>query len=374
MPHKLTAEEAASHYNNAKTHSLCEATLEKHRGQVYALIYGQCTQLLQEKMKQEKLWAAVSASYKHLELYKLIESVILKQTEDQYPVAAVWDQYMAVYNAKQGSLSNTEWYERFHTKVEVAESVGCVFANDRTLDYCAELENKKSYNARNATEIAVVDVLARDRFMANGLFKTISTANDKVKSDLLDYFTKGSYNYPITPQQTLLLLDKYSKTPAVVTHPEGTAFAQKDKKKGKADKKDETPKKVEYDREKYKDLACFRCGKLGHPKAACTVKMVPADEETKSTKSLSTKGSSSSSKSDMGKMFLSINNTFKTMGKSMSQVSEEIAAYGDEYTIGAQSHALVRVINGWSSYAIANGSAKMREFLLLENQSSDHVF
>ena len=85
-------------------------------------------------MKKEKLWAAMSAFYKPLELYKLIKSVVLKQTKDQYPVAAVWDQYMAVYNSKQGSLTNTEWYERFNTKVEVAESVGCVFANDRTLD------------------------------------------------------------------------------------------------------------------------------------------------------------------------------------------------------------------------------------------------
>jgi hypothetical protein len=63
--------------------------------------------------------------------------------------------------------------------------------------------------------------------------------------------------------------------------------------------------------------------------------MVPADDETKSNKSLFTKGLSSSSKSDMGKMFSSINNTFKTMGKAMSQVSKEIAAYGDEDSIGA---------------------------------------
>ena len=132
VPHKLSSEEAAVYYNQNKTHSLCEAMLEKHRGQVYALIYGQCTQLLQDKMKQEKSWTAVSASYKPLELYKLIESVVLKQTKDQYPVAAVWDQYCQVYNAKQGSMTNTEWYERFHTKVEVAESVGCVFAPDKT--------------------------------------------------------------------------------------------------------------------------------------------------------------------------------------------------------------------------------------------------
>ena len=97
--------------------------------------------------------------------------------------------------------------------------------------------------------------------------------------------------------------------------------------------------------------------------------MVPADEDTKSTKSLTTKGSSSSSKSksnDMGKMFLSIKNTFKTMGKAMSQVSKEIAAYGDEDSIGAQSHALAGFIkNNLSSYAFANGPAKVNKFLLL---------
>ena len=84
--------------------------------------------------------------------------------------------------------------------------------------------------------------------MAYGLLKTSITANDKVKLDLSDDFTKGSNNYPITPQQTLLLLDKYSKKPAVVTQSEGTAFSQKNKKKGNSDKKDETLKKVEYDK------------------------------------------------------------------------------------------------------------------------------
>jgi hypothetical protein len=56
-------------------------------------------------------------------------------------------------------------------------------------------------------------------------------------------------------------------------------------------------------------------------------------------------------------------------------VSEEIAAFGDEDSIGAQSHALVGFIkNNLSSYAFTNGPTKMREFLLLDNQSSDHVF
>ncbi len=138
-----------------------------------------------------------------------------------------------------------------------------MFANNRTLDYCAKLEHKKSYDALTTDEKAEVDILARDSFMAYGLLKTSSTANDKVEPNLSDDFTKGRDNYPITPQQTILLLDKYSKKPAVVTQSWGTAFAQKDKKKGNANKKDETPKKFKYDKEKYKDLACFRCGNLG---------------------------------------------------------------------------------------------------------------
>ena len=43
------------------------------------------------------------------------------------------------------------------------------------------------------------------------------------------------------------------------------------------------------------------------------------------------------SSGDVGKMFTSINKMFKTMGKAMSQVSEEIKAFNDKDSIGAQS-------------------------------------
>jgi hypothetical protein len=73
----------------------------------YSLILGQCTQLLQDKMKQDASWLTVSMSDDPLELYKLIEQVVLKQTEDQYPFAAVHEQNLAVLNTKQGGLTNT---------------------------------------------------------------------------------------------------------------------------------------------------------------------------------------------------------------------------------------------------------------------------
>ncbi len=78
VPYNLTDSEKLEYGNESKMHSQCVATLEKHRGNVYALICGQCTQILQDKMKQDKNWVTVSVSYKPLELYKLIQQVILK--------------------------------------------------------------------------------------------------------------------------------------------------------------------------------------------------------------------------------------------------------------------------------------------------------
>ncbi len=51
VPYNLTDSEKLKYGNKSKMHSQRIATLEKHRGNVYALIYGQCSQILQDKMK-----------------------------------------------------------------------------------------------------------------------------------------------------------------------------------------------------------------------------------------------------------------------------------------------------------------------------------
>ena len=108
------------------------------------------------------------------------------------------------------------------------------------------------------------------------------------------------------------------------------------------------------------------------------MKLPPADDinkSTKSTKSSTSKGSSSkgSSKSDIGKMFGEMNNTIKTFGKAMSQVSKEFEHLDDNESIGAQSHAQVAVL-GNRGYAFASQSKSLRGQVLLDNQSSVHVF
>ena len=246
VPYNLTDSERLEYSNESKSHSNRVATLEKHRGNMYALIYGQCTQILQDKMKQDKNWTTVSVSYKPLELYKLIERVILKQTEDQYPVAALWEQLCNVTNAKQGNMTNNEWYDRFNTKVEVAESVGVSFDFEKIWEYCAQEAHKATYSLLQPDEQeAAVRASAKERFLSFALIKTSNSKHDKIKDDLSDDYTKGSDNYPQNRSQALMLMDHYSKAPTAITASEGTAFVQKGGKKKKGDKdeaKSDTPK------------------------------------------------------------------------------------------------------------------------------------
>ena len=56
VPYNLTDSEKLKYGNESKMHSQHVATLEKHRGNVYDLIYGQCTQIFlagQNEARQE---------------------------------------------------------------------------------------------------------------------------------------------------------------------------------------------------------------------------------------------------------------------------------------------------------------------------------
>jgi hypothetical protein len=250
---------------------------------VYALIDGQCTQILQDKMKQDKNWAVVSVSYKPLELYKLIGRVTLKQTEDQYPVSALWEQLCNVTNAKQGNMTN-------NAKVEAAESVGVNFDFEKIWEYCAQDAHKATYSSLSPTDQAVVKASARERFLSFSLVKTSNSKHNKIKDDLSDDYTKGSDNYPQNRSQALMLMDHYSKAPTAITTSEGTAFAKGGGKKKKGDKDkatSNTPKDPKvFDKEWWKDKECYRCGKgkKGHPASACSVKP-PSDDDDKSSRS-----------------------------------------------------------------------------------------
>jgi hypothetical protein len=69
VPIKMSDSEKTQYSNEWRSYQERNSQLLKHRGQAFSLISGQCTQLLQDKMKQDIDWTAVSTSYDPLALY-----------------------------------------------------------------------------------------------------------------------------------------------------------------------------------------------------------------------------------------------------------------------------------------------------------------
>jgi hypothetical protein len=72
VPIELTDSEQTQYNNEWRTYRERNGNLIKHRGKAFSLIQGQCTQLLQDRMKQDIDWTTVSTSYDPLTLYRLI--------------------------------------------------------------------------------------------------------------------------------------------------------------------------------------------------------------------------------------------------------------------------------------------------------------
>ena len=83
VPIVMADSEKTQTRNKWRTYRERNSQLTKHIGQGFSLILGQCTQFLQDKMKQDTEWNVVGTSHDPLTLYRLIEQTVLVQTEEK---------------------------------------------------------------------------------------------------------------------------------------------------------------------------------------------------------------------------------------------------------------------------------------------------
>jgi hypothetical protein len=315
----------------------------------------------------------------------LIERVVLKQTEDQYPFAAVHEQSLAVLNTKQGGLSNTQWYERFNTRHDVARSVGVDFGHKVLWEYCAQAKFSRGYDSLGSAEQISIKQAAEDRYLAYLLLVNSGVQHDLLRKELQNDFTKGSDKYPENCSQALLFLDRYSKSAPTDSGSHGTAFAQKGGRPKKGEEKKRSSggkqeKKKDYDKEYFKDKPCFKCGKKGHPQSHCPQK---DEDDDSSVSSKSSKGS----KSSTGSRTKSIENQFKNLKKSFAQLkaaqedgsdsdsSEEMSHF--QYGSSSSSVASIREEGMDMTFEQSKKGMlgfNLREVILLDNQSTVDIF
>ena len=95
----LTMDEKAVHTNAYRSYQDNEQKLIANRGKVYTLILVQCTQVLNNKLKEYLDWVLTSENYDGIRLYGLFEKYVLKQTKLLYKYLAIQEEFQGVLHA-----------------------------------------------------------------------------------------------------------------------------------------------------------------------------------------------------------------------------------------------------------------------------------
>jgi hypothetical protein len=139
-------------------------------------------------------------------------------------------------------------------------------------------------------------------------------------------FTTGNNRYPKNFQQTLHLLDKYSKTVfPKVTQSEGTSFAQKGVR-GSGRSYNGNGKGHEsstYDKNYWKYKECYKCHKMGHPATHCGKKS-KSNEDDDSSAAATVKSVKKLQKDIkfMRKAFTTVNTQLEKLKEAETDISE----------------------------------------------------
>jgi hypothetical protein len=214
----------------------------------------------------------------------------------------------------------TPWDRRPNpnTKVDVSGSIRVTRQHKVLLECVAQKSYTRAFTDLGPVEQQLVRDDAEEKYVSCAFLRQSGTQHGNLKVDLQNDFTTGNNRYPKNRQQTLHLLDKYSKTVvAKVTHSEGTSFAQKGRRGGGNQSSSGNGKGRDsstYDKKYWNDKECYKCHNKGHPATHCPKK--PSDDNDCST------ASAASSIKKLKKDLKSIEKAFTTVNTQLAQLKE----------------------------------------------------
>jgi hypothetical protein len=242
---KLTEDEKIAHANAWRSHRETTESLKVSRGKVYSLLFGQCTQVLVDKMKQDTDWVTISESFDPILLFKLIEKYVLKQSDNQYPTAVLIAEHQSILSFRQDDhMGNATYYDRFTTRVEVARQAGvCYYTPTLLKDKAATLKLGDYDLLADDVKKKVIDQVEQEYLAYLFMTNSSNKLHSQLKKDVANDYSKGNTEaYPTDIHKALTLMNKYKplKIDAPTVPAQGTAFATKakDAKKKAGDKRD----------------------------------------------------------------------------------------------------------------------------------------
>ena len=144
-------------------------------------------------------------------LIRIIRTITFKFYEHKYLRIALQQAKANFYNIRQGSLSNTEYVEKFNNIVDIAMAYNGQL-HDQAITYIATETAHAGvvYDTLTAPQQAIVQENEEDMYLACAfLCKSDIKRYGRLLEELDNDYTKGNSNYPTNLVTTYRMISEY---------------------------------------------------------------------------------------------------------------------------------------------------------------------
>jgi len=329
--------------------------LDDNIQKTYSLVIGQCTDLLQSKLKQQAQWAKISKDQDAIALIGLIKTITFKFEDQKSLPLALYLSKANLYNLRQSTTNNHDYLQRFQNLVDVATAYNGQLHDQAIVNIVTErLHPGSTYAALTAANQQAVQTASSKLYLAiMFIYQSSRRCYGKLGEELKNSFTKGNDDCPNKLISAYHLINEYKSWQPKSAIPEssGVAFAQK---KGK----DTEPKNK--DDSWQKKATCHNCGKIGHIRPNC-----PSLKEDSGTE-LDTNKTKSPTKS--------------SKDKQAAKKKKKKTYFAQQATVISSGNESSKTENQFLSFTFfghCNTTAnpmKLHDIILLDNQSTVDLF
>jgi hypothetical protein len=175
----------------------------RNSSRVYALIIGQCSQALRNRMEANEEWERINDESNVMDLLQLIQNCMTQRQTRQTPVHTLLDVEAQVFAFRQKALADNEYYNKFKDLVSIAERLGSnigvqpdrvqAILEEIAVDRDLPMEWERAQASEQAKDeyLAVMFLMNSDRQHYGNLIR-----------DIENEYTRGSDTYPATLSTT----------------------------------------------------------------------------------------------------------------------------------------------------------------------------
>ena len=264
-----------------KCNSYCkrEETYLSNMQQVFALIWGQCTEALQAKLHGLDNYDQLNEASDALGLLKQMRKIAFNFQMHKYSHLALNEAKRRFYHLVLGkSMSNQDYLKKFNNMVHVIEHCGEQIGGEP--GPLASTLTDLGYNPNNFTPaefMEAYEIVKAEHLATCFLYGADRTRYGDLMRSFENSYIEGSDRYPKTLNDAYNILVKYKMDPRNINRmmdeidSSGVAFMQ-DGEEGPVDNEDGPNEDkgmtfvqaAKQAQSAYKGVKCFGCGKMGH--------------------------------------------------------------------------------------------------------------